>query len=351
MLSEYRPSIVIIDDSPIVIQILMQTLLSDYRVIPFGSAFEGIEYLKKEPDVDLVILDIDMPAISGYQVFDFIKGVPALVDVPVIFVTARTDVESEICAFDLGITDYIKKPVIPVIAKKRIDYHISNRRKSKLHSAEKASIKKLTEVTIKTIISLVGFFDDDSESHVNRIMEYVTLIAEKLMQIPKYKETLTPQYIENIRLAAPFHDCGKVFISEQLLTKPEKLTPEEFEQIKEHVIFGSKLMQKAKNLMGQPSFYDLAEKLVLYYHEKWDGTGYPAKLKGEEIPLCARIMTFADVYDALVSARPYRPAFTHEQAVDIIFSGRGKTFDPDICDVFLSLESDFKTIMQTIRNS
>ena len=344
-----KPHIVIVDDSPVNIQILVQTLSKDYRLTPFSSSLEALVFLSKLPSCELILLDIDMPDANGYEMFNHIRRIPQMKTVPIIFVTARSDVESEISAFNLGIVDYIKKPIISALAKKRIDFSIERYLKERRVIEEAGVIMRLTEVTIKTLVSLVDRFDEQSDKHIERVVAYVTRLSEHLMEDSPYEGAITPEFIASLKLSAPFHDCGKAYIPESILGKRDKLTDSEIAEVQQQAVFGRNIIRKARSLMGQPSFYDLAEQMVLCCHERWDGSGYPNKLKGEQIPLCARIMGFVDVYDTLMRERPYKPAVLHEEAARIMLADSGKAFDPVICDAFSEIQADFKRIGENLR--
>ena len=343
-----KPHIVIVDDSPVNIQILMQTLSVDYRLTPFSSALEALGFLAKLPSCELVLLDIDMPDANGYEMFEHIRCIPQHKTVPIIFVTARSDVESEISAFNLGIVDYIKKPIVPALAKKRIDFSVGRYLREQSAIQEAGVIMRLTEVTIKTLVSLVDRFDEQSDRHIERLVVYVTHLTEYMMEHSPYKDSITPEYIANLRLSAPFHDCGKAFIPEAILGKRDKLTPEEIKEVQRQALYGRDIIKKARDLMAQPSFYDLAEQMVLCCHELWDGTGYPNGLKGEQIPLCARIMSFVDVYDTLLRERPYKKPVSHEEAARIMLSESGKAFDPVVCSAFEAIQGEFVKISESL---
>ena len=344
-----KPHIIIVDDSPVNIQILMHTLSADYRLTPFSSSLEALGFLSKLPSCALILLDIDMPDANGYEMFERIRLIPQLKSVPIIFVTARSDVESEISAFNLGIVDYIKKPIVSALAKKRIDFSVTSYLREQSIIEEANTIMRLAEVTIKTLVSLVDRFDEESDKHIERIVAYVTRLSEYLMEKSVYKDIITPEYISNLKLSAPFHDCGKAFLPEAILGKRDKLTPAEIKSVQQQAIFGRDIIKKARELMGQPSFYDLTEQMVLSCHECWDGNGYPNGLKGEEIPLCARIVGFTDVYDTLIRERPYKAPLTHEEAVKIMLEERGKAFDPVICDAFEVIQDDFYNISEKMK--
>ena len=344
-----KPHIVIVDDSPVNIQILMQTLSSDYHLTPFSSSIEALGFMSKLSSCALILLDIDMPDANGYEMFRHIRRIPQLMNVPIIFVTARSDVESEISAFDLGIVDYIKKPIVSALAKKRIDFSVANYLREKSMIEEAINTMRLAEVTIKTLVSLIDRFDEESDKHIERMVAYVTCLAGYLMENSEYKDIITPEYIASLKLSAPFHDCGKAFTSEAILGKSGKLTDDEIKEVQQQTVFGRDIIRKARDLMGKPSFYDLTEQMVLCCRECWDGSGYPNGLAGEEIPLCARIVGFADVYDTLLRDRPYKSPISHEDAVIVMMEERGKSFDPVICDAFEKLQDEFLRISTTLK--
>jgi len=202
--------------------------------------------------------------------------------------------------------------------------------------------------TIFGLAKLAEYRDEDTGAHLERIREYTKVIAEELARNPKYRDYITHEYIEDIYISSILHDIGKVGIEDSILLKPGKLTPEEFEIVKRHSAMGGDALKAADSRMEGRSFLTLGMEIAYYHHEKWDGTGYPKGLKGEEIPLSARIVALADVYDALTSNRPYKNAFPHEKARDIIVKDRGKHFDPDVVDAFLVHEADFMMIRQKI---
>ena len=343
-----RPHIIIVDDSPVNIRILVQTLSRDYRLTPFSSPFEAIDFLKKAPTCELVLLDIDMPETNGYEMFERVRSIPELKSVPIIFVTARSDVESEISAFNLGIVDYIKKPIVPELAKKRIDSSVQSYLREQSYLQEADSISRLTEATIMTLVSIVDRFDAESDEHIERVMAYVTCLSEYLMENTEYGDEITLDFISNLRLSAPFHDCGKAYTPDAILGKQEKLSEEEYKEVQKQALFGRDIISSARELMGQPSFYDLAEQMVLCCRERWDGKGYPSGLKGKEIPLCARIMGFVDVYDTLLRERPYKKAASHEETARIMLKERGKAFDPILCDAFEVIQDEFIQISMSV---
>ena len=230
-------------------------------------------------------------------------------------------------------------------SKSENDYIISllkfNSRLLELVNEKNEAIKKLAEVTVAAMTSIIGTRDEETKGHMQRTGEYVLAIANELKNSGLYLTELSEENIFTLKKSAPLHDIGKVGIDDSILKKSGKFTPEEFEVMKNHTIIGSEALKKAKAVMGEPSFLDCAEILARHHHEKWDGSGYPDRLKNTEIPLFARIMAIADVYDALVSKRSYKEAIPHDETVAIMKDCNGTQFDPDICSAFLRINEDF----------
>lgn len=218
-------------------------------------------------------------------------------------------------------------------------YRVYNRQNLAFNRLDKSQ-----KLTLYSMSLLAELRDNETGSHILRTKEYCRLVAVKLSKEKKYKKYLTENYILDMERSAPLHDIGKVGIPDSILLKPGKLSREEFEVIKGHPEMGAVVLEKAAEALEFQSFFEIGIQIVLYHHENWDGSGYPKGLSGEDIPLSARIMTLADVYDALTTVRPYKKAYTHEKAKEIILSESGKKFDPDIVKVFIKIEEDFKKI-------
>ncbi len=347
MISE-KQTIVLVDDSPANIQLIVSALRGNYNLIPFTSGKEAISFFEKGQTCDLILLDIEMPDMNGFETIKIFKSMDAVKHIPVIFITARIEVESELEGLSYGAVDYIYKPFNPALVGKRIELHLAlEHYKNNLEllvRKKTQTIEKLSNVTISTIISLVGSHDDETRGHINRTSAYVVAIANELVKSGLFLEELTEENIDLMRQSAPLHDIGKVGISDGILKKPAKLTPEEFEEIKKHTSIGGEALAEARRILNEPSFLDFAEILAYYHHERWDGSGYPKKLSGNEIPIFARIMSIADVYDALISKRPYKDAYSHSEAVKTISEGCGTQFDPEVCAAFLRIDDKFESI-------
>jgi putative two-component system response regulator len=307
-------------------------------------------------------LDIMMPDIDGYEVCARLKAEPRTRDIPVIFLTARSEVEDETRGLELGAADYITKPISPPIVLARVHAHLMLkahadflRDKSAYLQAEvakrTAEVQAIQDVTIMAMASLAETRDNETGAHIRRTQLYVRRLAEQLKDHPRFSGFLTERTIELLYKSAPLHDIGKVGIPDEILLKPGKLTPEEFEVMKTHTTLGHAAISEAEQRLGMKvDFLSLAKEIALSHQEKWDGSGYPQALAGDAIPLSARLMALADVYDALISKRVYKPAFPHEEAVRIVVEGRGKHFDPDVVDAFLAVAEDCRKIAETHRD-
>ena len=354
MADNQKKTILVVDDNLSNIQIIISSLRNEYNLRPFTSGRECIEYFSKGQGCDLILLDIEMPEFNGFDTIRVLKSIPQAAKIPVIFLTGVMNPQSEVDGLSLGAVDYIYKPFNPVLLKKRIEIHIALEEYSnnleQLVLRKTETIEKLNHVTVSTIISVIGTRDQETNGHINRTSAYVVALSEALRSRGCYLEELSDANIEQLKRSAPLHDMGKVGIKDAILNKPGKLTEEEFADMKRHTTIGGDAFHEARIMMNEASFLDLAEQLARSHHEKWDGTGYPDGLSGREIPLFARIMAIADVYDALISKRPYKEPMPHEVAVKIIMEGHGKHFDPDIADAFLAIEQEFHHIAQTFND-
>lgn len=342
-----RKKILIVDDEPNNLQVLRQILKKDYELIFAKSGLKAVELAESYPP-DLVLLDIMMPEMDGYEVCRLLKGNPKFKRIPIIFVTALTDTDDEEMGLKLGAVDYITKPVSPPIVKARILTHLDlYDRNQILENAVVARTKELTQTqdaTIFSLATLAEYRDNETGGHILRTKAYVKALAKQLLEDSPYSELLTGEIVTLIEKSAPLHDIGKVGVPDALLLKPGKLTPEEFEEMKKHTVYGYEAILRAEQYLGADegsSFLRYAREIAYTHQEKWDGSGYPQGLSGDDIPLSGRIMALADVYDALISKRVYKPPFPHKKALEIMKKGRGSHFDPVIFDAFLELETAF----------
>jgi putative two-component system response regulator len=306
----------------------------------------------------MILLDIMMPEMDGYEVCLQLKRHPKTMNIPVIFLTSRSEVEDEERGLELGAVDYITKPISPSIVLARVKTHLSLKAmddflRDQNHFLELEVAKRLLEVTavqdvtILAMASLAETRDSDTGNHLRRTQFYIKALAEKLRDHPRFSALLTTANIHAIFKSAPLHDIGKVGIPDYILLKPGRLEPHEFEIMKTHTTLGYNAILNAERALGTPvEFLSFAMSIALSHQEKWDGSGYPQGLAGDAIPVAARLMAVADVYDALICRRVYKGAKSHEGALEIMLEGRGTHFDADILDAFLEIQPEFKAIAQ-----
>ncbi|MDT3427008.1 putative two-component system response regulator [Paenibacillus forsythiae] len=358
---DLRPVILVVDDTPDNIALLSGLLKEWYKVKIATNGEKALAVARSAPP-DLILLDIMMPVMDGYETCRRLKMDKELEDIPVIFLTAKEEAEDENKGFELGAVDYITKPISAPVLLSRVRTHLTLKRsndflKDKNHFLETEisrrikEISLIQEVTIMSMASLAEIRDVDTGNHIQRTKMYIEELATQLARTPKYSGVLNRETVDLIVTSAPLHDIGKVGIPDHILLKPGKLTRDEFEIMKTHTTLGKEAILRAEQLMNKKeTFFRYAKEIVYSHHEKWDGTGYPEGLAGESIPLSARLMAVADVYDALTSRRVYKEAMSHEEAVEIITGNEGKHFDPDIVRVFLGCQRKFREIAGMYQN-
>lgn len=351
-----KPTILVVDDTADNLYLMSELLKTDYRVKVANSGEKALRIAQASPPPDLILLDIMMPGMDGYEVCTTLKRNHATRDIPVIFLTALTSVADETRGLDLGAVDYITKPISPPILASRVRNHLQLKAVADFLRSQndflEMEVQKRTrevvaiqDVTIMVMASLAESRDTDTGNHIRRTQYYVRALAEKLRTHPLYAEKLTPHYIEMLFKSAPLHDIGKVGIPDRILLKPGKLTPEEFEIMKTHTTLGRDAIERAEKALGMTvDFLQIAKEIAYSHQEKWDGSGYPNGWSGSDIPVSARLMAVADVYDALISQRVYKPGKTHEEARAMLVAGSGSHFDPDIIEAFLQLQDEFQAI-------
>jgi putative two-component system response regulator len=296
-----------------------------------------------------------MPGLSGYDTIKEIKSNPDTVDIPVIFLTAKNDPDNELLGLSLGAVDYITKPFSPPLLLKRIELHLlveSQKRELKdfndnllaMVKDRTDDIANLQNAVIVWAAEMVEFRDEDTGQHVERVQKYLKLLLNTMAEKDEYKDEISAWDTEAFYKSALLHDIGKIRIRDNILLKQARLTIDEFSNMKLHAEYGKTLLESLQAKVPNQTFLDYAKTLAYSHHERWDGTGYPGHVKGKDIPLQARMMAIADVYDALVSVRPYKEAFSHEKAMEIICNGRGTQFDPDLIDLFICLSDEIKKI-------
>lgn len=329
-------NILVVDDDRLNLLIAKKFLEKKYNVEILDSGEAALDYLG-ENTPDLILLDIQMPSMDGFEV---IKRIHARSSIPVIFLTADRTEETEEQCFEMGAIDYICKPFVPSIMLKRIkrSLELEDYRKN-LEQLVESQLQRITQLEQNIIITmgnLIESRDGTTGQHVKRTSAYVEYIVAKMKESNLYVEELTPSFCENIKRAAPMHDIGKITIPDSILQKKGSLTAEEFEAMKLHTVSGGKLIKENMADLGDKEFVDMAVNIANCHHEHWDGSGYPNHLKEQEIPLCARILTIADVFDALTSDRSYKNKLSIEETITIMKNDREKIFDPDLLDVFVS---------------
>jgi putative two-component system response regulator len=353
------PTILIVDDTPQNLELMTALLQRDYRLMVANGGARALTLLQSGRLPDLVLLDIMMPDMDGYEVLNRLKSNLQTRDIPVIFLTAKADVEDETYGLSLGAVDYITKPISPPVVMARVSTHLALkaandflRDKAAYLEAEVAArtrqVEAIQDVTVLAMSSMAETRDNETGNHILRTQRYVQRLAEQLRSHPSMRATLSDQYIRILFKSAPLHDIGKVGIPDHILLKPSSLTPDEFAIMKTHTTLGYEAIVRAERALGtEIDFLQCAKEIALSHQEKWDGSGYPQGLAGEAIPLSARLMALADVYDALISKRVYKDAMSHDKAVSIMSQSRGTHFDPDVFDAFLDIQQDFREIAAT----
>ena len=351
-----KPTVLVVDDTPDNLSLMSGLLKEHYRVMLANNGERAIKLARAEEAPDLILLDIMMPGLSGYDVCKILKDDPATLHIPIIFLTAMTAAEEERKGLELGAVDFITKPVNPPIMLARVSTQLQVkvaadflRDKNDYLEAEVQrrgrELAAIQDVTILAMASLAETRDNDTGNHIRRTQHYMRLLADQLRTHPRFDRFLDDKTIDILFKSAPLHDIGKVGIPDRILLKPGRFEPHEFEIMKTHCKLGRDAIQHAEDQLGlEVEFLYHAKQIAYSHQEKWDGSGYPEGLAGDAIPISARMMAVADVYDALISRRVYKEGMPHEKAVSIITEGRGQHFDPDIVDAFLAAKDQFRAI-------
>ena len=349
--------LLIVDDMPENLSVLGELLQeAGYRVKVANSGRLALRHASQEPRPDLILLDVMMPGMDGYEVLSRLRHESATQDIPVIFLTALDDARDEERGLETGAADYITKPIRPAVVLARVRTQLLVKRAQDWlrdqNSALEAEVARRMEeneqiqaVSIRALAHLAEIRDPETGNHILRTQHYVRLLATLLTGHPRFSATLVETYLEMLVRSAPLHDIGKVGIPDNILLKPGKLAPEEWEIMKTHSRLGSDAIDLAEQDIERPvEFLALAKEIAHWHHERWDGSGYPDGLAGDAIPVSARIMALADVFDAIISPRVYKPPIPLNDALAIIATERGRQFDPDVTDAFLSNFSAFVAI-------
>lgn len=351
--------IMIVDDTEMNISILVEALGDQYELIIAINGVDALELLDEQLP-DLVLLDIMMPEMDGYQVLENMKDNDKTKDIPVIFLSAMSESDSKTKGFQLGAVDYITKPFEISEVMARVETHLELKdAREKLENQNailEVKVRERTEMVVKSksaltycLAALAETRDPETGEHIKRTQNYVKALAVQLKEFGMYEDVLDDHYMDLLFRAAPLHDIGKVGVKDDILLKPGRLTEEEFEEMKNHTVYGKDTLEIGLKEMGNDPFMMIAKEIAFTHHEKWDGSGYPKGISGKEIPLSGRLMALADVYDALISKRVYKDAFSHDKAKAIILEGKGSHFDPDIVDAFIACEEEFVTIKERYR--
>jgi len=351
-------TLLVVDDTPENLVVLGELLQPHYRVRVANSGARALQVAASEPKPDLILLDVMMPGMDGYEVLERLRANRATRDIPVIFITAMNGTADEERGLSAGAVDYITKPIRPVIVQARVRAQLELKQardwlKDQNTYLEAEITRRMGEnlliqdVSIHALARLAETRDPETGNHLHRTQGYVRALASHLQNHARFASFLTDHTVELLAKSAPLHDIGKVGIPDSILLKPGKLTPTEWVIMQTHAKLGSDAIEQAERDAEKPvEFLALAKEIAHWHHEKWDGSGYPDRLKGEAIPIPARLMALADVFDSLISPRVYKRAFPLTQARAMIAESRGMHFDPDMTDAFLSLFDEFVAIAE-----
>jgi len=354
MLENRKPKIMLVDDNKANLAICRSILSEYYDVFALSSADKLFEFLKNVTP-DLILLDIDMPAMNGYETLTILKADKMYADIPVIFITAKTSEADEYAGLNLGAIDYITKPFNPSLLLKRIENHLLlQKQKKNLQNNNNNLIEMVKEKThqvydlqnaiISNMAELVEFRDVITGQHISRTQKYMKKLMEQLIEDGVYADEMLVWDMNVILLSSQLHDVGKIAISDTILNKAGNLTEEEREIMKTHTQKGVEVIKKIETSTDNSDFLEYAKTFAGTHHEKWDGSGYPCGLSGMNIPLEGRIMAIADVYDTLISERPYKKSFSADESAEIIINGSGTHFDPALVKTFNKVKDEFAAI-------
>jgi len=343
--------IFIVDDNDANLLAVEEILSKQYDVFTLPSAsamFELLENIKP----DLIILDIEMPVMSGFDALKLLKSKERYADIPVMFMTGHNDAVIEACGFELGAIDFVSKPFSGPVLLNRIKTHLNIdgiiRERAAMLEQQIAKLQKMKNSVVSVLAEMLESNDKTTGGHVERTTVYMKLLINAMARRGIYADEMSGWNLDLVVSSTRMHDVGKIAISDLILNKPGSLTWEEFEKIKIHAAEGERIIEKIIRQTGEEDFLLNAKLFAGFHHERWDGMGYPRGLKGMDIPLQGRIMAIVDVYDALVSDRPYKSALTTEQAEEIILAGKGSQFDPAIVDVFFEIKDQFADVLKNL---
>jgi len=352
---ETREAILVVDDNPTNLRFLQDILCKDYKVYACLSGERALEFLEKRIP-DLILLDIEMPGMDGYEVISTLKMDERWYDIPVIFLTAQEGRDKELQAFSLGAVDFILKPISHGVVLSRVRLHMDlemyKKRLEKLVEIKTAELLHTQDSILDMLSNMTAYRDNETGAHIKRTTFYTQSIMNRLMELQAPGYEISVQYAQDTIKSSKLHDIGKIGVPDGILLKPGRLTPMEFDIIKQHTTLGGHMLDDAIEDLGtsSSSFLNVAKEIVMCHHEKWDGSGYPGGLKGDEIPLSGRVMAISDVYDALISKRPYKNPFTHDEAMKIIRESAGTHFDPNIMEMCEPTFTQFAVIVEEYKD-
>jgi len=336
-------TVFVVDDSDTNLTMVETALENHYRVITIPSA-EKMFSLLELITPDLILLDIEMPQINGFEALHWLKSNDLWVNIPVILLTGLTDTAAEVRGFEMGAVDFVTKPFSAPVLLNRIKIHLDI---DEIIRERTIQIQRLQDSIISVMADMVENRDKGTGSHIERTSVFIEILINEMKKRGVYINEISEWDVEKIVLSARMHDLGKITITDSILNKPDRLTGEEYEIIKTHAFEGERIINKMISQIGEGEFLRNARLFAVCHHERWDGTGYPLGLKGTEIPLQGRIMAIVDVYDALISERPYKKAYSHNEAVDIIMKDAGTHFDPNIAEVFREVNELFTVMLES----
>ncbi|MBQ7954505.1 MAG: response regulator [Lachnospiraceae bacterium] len=346
-----KKTILVVDDDKSNLMMAQKVLVDEYRVAAVNSGKLAFQYLEKNDPV-MILLDIQMPEMDGFEVMKILQANAKWCKIPVIFLTADRTPQTEEACFQMGAVDYIGKPFIPAIMQQRVrrTIELEDYRRS-LEVMVQQQLEKITQLQQDIIITMANLIegrDGTTGEHVKHTSIYTEYLIKKMAEKGIYEEQLTPDFVNYLKKAAPMHDIGKITVPDSILRKPGALTEEEYAVMKLHAEEGARLIKENMSRLAEPEFVKIASNMANFHHESWNGKGYPSGLLGEEIPLEARILAVADVFDALVAKRQYKQGMSMEEAREIMMRDRGERYEAMLLDAFFSDEKELKELMKDL---
>lgn len=344
-----KKHIVVVDDEPVNLELAERALGGKYRLTKLISGAQLLTFLTRVKP-DMILLDVQMPGMNGYEVIGRIMENPEIKNIPIIFLTGQDSLASEKKCLMLGAKDFIRKPfdseIMLARVRSQMELYLYRTGLESIIVQNSRQISELQHLLTISIAEMIESRDGTTGSHVRNTTAYFELLIKALAQQPAYTQELNDEVVGDLLKASTLHDIGKIGISDAILKKPGPLDKEEFTEMKRHSEIGSIMIEKIVEQTSFDSFLSYAKEMAWFHHERWDGTGYPCGLKGQLIPAYVRALSIVDVYDALTSVRPYKRAFSHEEALEIITQDNGKFFDPAIYDTFISIQSSLKSVVK-----